>query len=171
MKPRASSAGGGPAQRAVAWLGLAVRLGAAAIWILAGAAKIPQIHAFQVTVQRYGILPSALIGPFAYVLPFLEVALGLYLAAGLFVRGTALVGTALFAMFLTAQVSAWARGISLDCGCFGSMLETTVGPLTILRDFSLGIPTFLMLAFPARLLSVDRRFLGAANRFGGAGRG
>ncbi|HTO23464.1 MAG TPA: MauE/DoxX family redox-associated membrane protein, partial [Spirochaetia bacterium] len=85
--------------------------------------------------------------------------------------GTALVGTALFAMFLTAQVSAWARGISLDCGCFGSMLETTVGPLTILRDLSLGMPTFLMLAFPARLLSVDRRFLGAANRFGGAGRG
>jgi len=159
MKPRA----GDP----LSWLGLALRLAAAAVWVVAGAAKIPQIHAFQVTVQRYGILPPGLSGPFAYVLPFLEVAIGLYLAAGLFVRGTALVGTALFAMFLTAQVSAWARGISLDCGCFGSLAESTVGPLTILRDFGLGIPTFLMLAFPARLLSVDRRFLGAANRFGG----
>ena len=170
MKPQGSNAGADRPAGAVAWLGLVVRLGAAAVWILAGVAKIPQIHAFQVTVQRYGILPTALIGPFAYVLPFLEVALGLYLAVGLFVRGTALVGTALFAIFLAAQVSAWARGISLDCGCFGSMLETTVGPLTVFRDFSLGIPTFLMLAFPARFFSVDRRFLGAVNRFGGSAR-
>jgi uncharacterized membrane protein YphA (DoxX/SURF4 family) len=163
MKPRESSASEGP----LAWIGLAVRLGAAAIWVVAGAAKIPQIQAFQVLVQRYGILPGFLTGPFAYVLPFLEIALGLYLAAGLFVRGTAFLGTVLFAAFLTAQMSALIRGISLDCGCFGSIAETTVGPLTMLRDFSLGIPTFLMLAFPARLFSLDRRIFGAVNLFGG----
>ncbi len=167
MRPRASDAGDTPPDGPVAWVGLVVRLGAAAVWIVAGAAKIPQIHAFQVVVQRYGILPGFLAAPFAYVLPFLEVAIGLYLAAGLFVRGTALLGTVLFAAFLAAQVSALVRGISLDCGCFGTVAETTVSPLTVLRDFSLGIPTFLMLAFPARLLSVDRRFLGAVNLFGG----
>src|SRR5512146_1243206 len=79
MKPRESRATAGRADgRAdgpLAWLGLAVRLGAAAVWIAAGAAKIPQIHAFQVVVQRYGILPGFLSGPFAYVLPFLELAL------------------------------------------------------------------------------------------------
>jgi hypothetical protein len=167
MKSRGSDAPAGPADSPLAWLGLAVRLGAAAIWIVAGAAKIPQIQAFQVAVQRYGILPGFLTGPFSYVLPFLEIAIGLYLAAGLFIRGTALLGTALFAAFLTAQLFAWIRGISLDCGCFGSIVETTVGPLTVLRDFSLGIPTFLMLAFPARLLSLDRRIFGAVNQFGG----
>ena len=174
MKPRGSrpgASGQGAASRTpdgpLAWLGFVLRLGAAAVWIVAGAAKIPQIHAFQVTVQRYEILPAGLIGPFAYILPFLEVAIGLYLAAGLFVRATAVVGTLLFGVFLTAQVSALVRGISLDCGCFGSLAETTVGPLTILRDFSLGIPSFLMVAFPARVASVDRRFLGAVNRFGG----
>ncbi len=163
MKPRESN----PAERPLAWIGLVVRLGAAVIWIAAGAAKIPQIQAFQVVVQRYALLPDFLTGPFSYVLPFLEMAIGLYLAAGLFVRGTALLGTVLFAVFLTAQLSAWIRGISLDCGCFGSIAETTVGPLTMLRDFSLGIPTFLMLAFPARLLSLDRRIFGAVNLFGG----
>jgi uncharacterized membrane protein YphA (DoxX/SURF4 family) len=149
--------------RALAWLGFAVRLGAAAVWIIAGAAKIPQIQAFHVLVQRYGILPDAVAGPFSYILPFFELAVGLYLAVGLFVRGTALAGTFLFAAFLVAQASAWIRGISLDCGCFGAIAETTVGPLTMLRDFSLGIPTFLMLAFPARALSLDRRLFGAAN--------
>ncbi|MGA2377714.1 MAG: MauE/DoxX family redox-associated membrane protein [Spirochaetia bacterium] len=153
--------------RAVAWLGLAVRLGAAAVWITAGAVKIPQIQTFQVLVQKYGMLPDALTGPFAYILPFFELALGLYLAVGLFVRGTALVGTVLFAVFLTAQASAWSRGISLDCGCFGTLMQAAVGPLTILRDFGLGIPTFLMLAFPARALSLDHRLFGARNLFGG----
>ena len=151
----------------VSWIGFAIRLTAAAVWIIAGAAKIPQIQTFEVLVQRYGILPDALSGPFAYVLPFLEVAIGLYLAAGLFVRGTGLVGTVLFAAFLTAQFSAWVRGISLDCGCFGTASQTVVSPLTMLRDFGLGIPTFLMLAFPARALSLDRRLFGAVDLFGG----
>jgi uncharacterized membrane protein YphA (DoxX/SURF4 family) len=153
--------------QALSWLGFAVRLGAAAVWLTAGAAKVPQIPAFHVLVQRYGILPDILAGPFSSILPFLEIAIGLYLAAGLFVRGTAIVGTALFAVFLAAQVSAWTRGISLDCGCFGSIAQTTVGPLSMLRDFSLGIPTFLMLPFPARKLSLDQRLFGARNLFGG----
>jgi len=144
-----------------------VRLGAAAVWLTAGAAKISQIQAFHILVQRYGILPDFLAAPFSALLPFLEIALGLYLGVGLFVRGSALVGTALFAAFLAAQASAWARGISLDCGCFGSIAETTVGPLTMVRDFSLGIPTFVMLIFPARQLSLDRRLFGAKNLFGG----
>jgi uncharacterized membrane protein YphA (DoxX/SURF4 family) len=153
--------------RVLSWLGFAIRLGAAAVWIVAGAAKVPQIQTFHVLVQRYGMLPDFLSGPFSYILPFLELAIGLYLAVGLFVRGTAFAGTVLLVVFLIAQASAWTRGISLDCGCFGAIAETTVGPLTILRDFSLGIPTFLMLAFPARLLSLDHRLFGARNLFGG----
>jgi uncharacterized membrane protein YphA (DoxX/SURF4 family) len=150
---------------ALPWLGLAIRLGAASVWIIAGAAKIPQIESFHVLVERYGILPHFLAAPFSYVLPFLEVGIGLYLAAGLFVRGTALVGTLLFAVFLTAQVSALARGITLDCGCFGAALQSRVGPLTILRDFGLGVPTFLMLALPSRRFSLDRRLFGASDAF------
>jgi hypothetical protein len=156
-----------PGNRPLSWVGFAFRLGAAAVWLVAGAAKIPQIQTFQVLVQRYAILPDALAAPFAYVLPFLELAIGLYLAAGLFVRGTALVGTMLFAAFLTAQVSAMVRGISLDCGCFGTAFPSAVSPLTLLRDFGLGVPTFLMLVFPARALSLDRRLFGTEDPFGG----
>ncbi len=149
----------------VPWAGLAIRLAAACVWIIAGAAKLPDLGGFRLLVDRYGILPRVLVGPFAYVLPFLELGLGLYLALGLFVRGSALVGTLLMAAFLAAQVSAWARGIPLDCGCFGTALATRVGPLTILRDTALGLPTFLMLGLPARRLSLDSRLFGAADRF------
>jgi uncharacterized membrane protein YphA (DoxX/SURF4 family) len=151
--------------RWTSWLGFALRLGAAAVWIVAGAAKIPQMGSFQILVQRYGILPDVLAGPFAFILPFLEIGIGLYLAAGFLVRGAALAGTLLFAVFLTAQISAWARGLQLDCGCFGAIVQSSVGPLTIIRDFCLGIPTFVMLAVPARRLSIDKRLFGAPDGF------
>jgi uncharacterized membrane protein YphA (DoxX/SURF4 family) len=71
-----------------------LRLAGAAVWIVAGAAKLPDIQNFHVLVDKYGILPSVLAGPFAYALPFAEIAIGIYLAAGLFVRGAALAGRA-----------------------------------------------------------------------------
>jgi uncharacterized membrane protein YphA (DoxX/SURF4 family) len=150
---------------ALSWLGLILRLAAAGVWVAAGVTKLPDIQAFQLLVDRYGILPRVLAGPFAYALPFVELGIGVYLLAGLFVRGASLAGTILLCAFLTAQVTALARGITLDCGCFGTVVESSVGPLTILRDFCLGIPTFLMLAFPARAFSLDSRLFGAHDSF------
>jgi uncharacterized membrane protein YphA (DoxX/SURF4 family) len=150
---------------AASWAGLVLRAAASAVWIVAGAAKIPQLQEFPALVQRYGILPAPFAVPFAFALPFLEIGLGLYLIIGLFVRGTALAGTILFAAFLAAQIRAMALGISLDCGCFGAIAATRVGPLTLLRDFSLGIPTFLMLALPSRRMSLDRRLFNAPDVF------
>jgi uncharacterized membrane protein YphA (DoxX/SURF4 family) len=155
-----------PSGRTLAAAGVAVRLAAAAVWLVAGAAKLPHIEAFRDAVGRYDVLPAVLAAPFAYALPFLEIGLGLYLALGLFVRGTAGVGTLLFAAFLAAQAQAWARGLVIDCGCFGTGVPSSVGLGTMLRDFALGIPTFAMLAFPARGLSLDRRLFGAEDRFG-----
>jgi uncharacterized membrane protein YphA (DoxX/SURF4 family) len=159
-----------PVTGALPWLGLAIRLAAAAVWIVAGAAKVPDLEGFRTLVERYGILPHALAAPFAFVLPFAEIALGLYLAAGLFVRGAAAAGTVLFAVFLAAEAHAMAAGLVLDCGCFGTALPTRVGPLTLLRDAALAVPTILMLAWPSRRLSLDRRLFGAADAFGGAHR-
>ncbi len=151
---------------AIERLGIAVRLAAAAVWLVAGAAKLPRIEAFREAVERYDLLPAAVAAPFAYALPFLEIGLGLYLALGLFVRGAAGVGTLLFASFLVAQGQAWARGLVIDCGCFGTGVGSSVGIATMLRDLALGLPTFAMLAFPARGLSLDRRLFGAEDRFG-----
>jgi uncharacterized membrane protein YphA (DoxX/SURF4 family) len=153
------------ASRPVSWIGFAVRLAAAGVWIFSGAAKLPDIRGFQLIVQQYGILPDALSGPFAYALPFVEIGLGLYLALGLFVRGTALAGTILFAAFLSLQAYAYARGIPLDCGCFGTLIRTAVGPGTLARDFGLGLPTFFMFALPARWFSLDSRLFGAPDAF------
>jgi uncharacterized membrane protein YphA (DoxX/SURF4 family) len=150
---------------AASWLGFILRLAAAAIWITAGASKLPDFWDFAAQLDRYQLLPHVLVAPLAFILPFLEIFLGLYLGAGLFVRSSALAGTCLFAILLGAQVEALIRGLSLDCGCFGTLLKTPVGPWTLIRDTALGIPTFIMLILPARRFSLDHRLFGATDCF------
>jgi uncharacterized membrane protein YphA (DoxX/SURF4 family) len=147
-------------------LGLLIRLTAAAIWLVAGAAKVADLEHFHAQVVQYRLLPHAFEAPFAYTLPFVELLVGLYLAVGLLTRAAAAAGCLLMLVFLVAQGQAWARGLSLDCGCFGALSHETVGPATILRDVALGIPSLVMLWRPARMLSLDSRLLGIADRWG-----
>ena len=153
------------ADRALPWLGLALRVAASLVWLTAGVAKIPALPEFRDLVARYALLPEVLLTPVSYALPFVQIGLGLYLAAGLFVRGSAAVGTILQLSFLAAQALALIRGIPLECGCFGVAVKTSVGATTLLRDLALGLPTFVMLAAPARRLSLDSRLFGTPDRF------
>ena len=147
------------------FVGLAIRLGAAGIWLAAGIAKIADLAHFHDQVRQYDILPHVFEAPFAYTLPFAEVAVGLYLAVGLLVRPAALLACALMVVFIAAQAQAWARGLVLDCGCFGSLARERVGLWTILRDVGLGLPSLVAAVRPPRLLSLDRRLLGRPDRF------
>ena len=52
-------------------------------------------------------------------LPVVEIALGVMLLAGIFLRATAAVSGVIFAVFIAGIISAWARGLTIDCGCFG----------------------------------------------------
>ncbi|HEX8115776.1 MAG TPA: MauE/DoxX family redox-associated membrane protein [Pyrinomonadaceae bacterium] len=48
----------------------------ALVWLVSGAAKLTDLTHFHAQVGAYQLLPSALEAPFAYGLPFVEVALG-----------------------------------------------------------------------------------------------
>ena len=151
--------------RALPWIGLAVRLGAAGIWLVAGAAKLGDLQHFHAEVNAYKLLPGALEALFAYTLPFVELGLGVYLALGLLVRPAAILGCVLMLAFVVAMAQAWARGLSLDCGCFGSLAKEKVGLGTILRDAALGLPSLAIALWPARFLSLDHAWLGRPDRF------
>ncbi|HVN60208.1 MAG TPA: MauE/DoxX family redox-associated membrane protein [Gaiellaceae bacterium] len=149
----------------VPWIGFAVRLLAAGIWLAAGVAKVADLAHFRDQVAAYDVLPHALVGPFAYALPFVEIVLGLYLLVGLWIRPVAIVACVLMLVFIAAQAQAWYRGLVLDCGCFGTISQQKVGPLTILRDAALGLPSLAMAIWPARKLSLDATWLGRPDRF------
>ncbi|WP_078660697.1 MauE/DoxX family redox-associated membrane protein [Streptomyces sp. NRRL B-24484] len=104
---------------AAEWIGLAVRLGLAVVWGWAGLAKISDPAEAAQAVRAYEILPESLVKPVGYGLPFLELALAVLLLIGLGTRLVAAVSALLLLTFIAGIASAWARGISIDCGCFG----------------------------------------------------
>ena len=151
--------------RALPALGVIIRLAAAAIWLTAAVAKLVDLEHFHAQVDQYRLLPSALEAPFAYSLPFVELLVGLYLAVGLLTRVAAAMGCLLMVLFLIAQIQARARGLSLDCGCFGTVAQERVSVASILRDVALGLPSLVMLWRPAHSLSLDRRLFGSPDAF------
>ncbi len=101
------------------WFGLVARLLTGGVWIVAGALKLPHPADSVRAVRAYDLLPEAVVPAVGHLLPVVEVVIGLCLVLGVLVRGTSLVSALLFVAFIIGISSAWARGLSIDCGCFG----------------------------------------------------
>ncbi len=110
-----------------AWTGatLAARLLLGIVFALSALTKITAPGIFRSGVASYGLLPPALVGPFAAALPWIEALVALYLFAGLFLRVTAVVTALLLVMFTGALAISLVHGnTGHSCGCL-----PTSGPL------------------------------------------
>ena len=123
------------------WVSTLARLILGGVLLVAGALKVIGPQSSVAAVRAYELVPSWLDRPIGWGLPFLELGLGLLLLAGLLTRQTAAVAGLLVVVFLIAVVSAAARGLSLDCGCFGGGGEVAPGQTAyageIVRDLGL----------------------------------
>ncbi|MGH3869111.1 MAG: MauE/DoxX family redox-associated membrane protein, partial [Pseudonocardiaceae bacterium] len=100
-------------------IGAVARLGLAAVFLVSGAIKVLDPGQTRAAVRAYELLPSGLVGPVAAGLPLVELTLGTLLLVGAFTRWVALASGVLLLVLMTAVAQAWARGLSIDCGCFG----------------------------------------------------
>jgi putative oxidoreductase len=111
------------------------RLALALVFIYAGAVKMQNPVAFAGQVAAYRILPYAMNYLVAVTLPYIEFLAGVLLFLNLRVRPALVVIGAMTACFMAALVSALARGLEIDCGCFdpagGS--DVTAG-VALMRD-------------------------------------
>ena len=109
------------------------------VLLVAGALKVVDPQASVAAVRAYELLPAGLATLVGWGLPFVEVALGLLLlsrprhAAG-GRRGAGL----LMLVFIAGVASAAARGLSIDCGCFGGGGPVRAGPDRVRRRRSSG---------------------------------
>jgi uncharacterized membrane protein YphA (DoxX/SURF4 family) len=100
-------------------VGTLARLGLAAVWLVSGTLKAIDLDQTVVAVRAYDVLPRAAVDVVAAVLPFVEIALGLLLLLGIGTRLVAVVSGVLLLVFIAGVTQAWARGLAIDCGCFG----------------------------------------------------
>lgn len=101
------------------WLTLICRLVLGGVLIAAGVLKIGNLQKSAMAVRAYELLPIPLANFLGYSLPWVELGIGLLLVTGALVRFAGLVGAVTMLAFIIAISQAWARGLSIDCGCFG----------------------------------------------------
>jgi uncharacterized membrane protein YphA (DoxX/SURF4 family) len=140
----AAHPGPSPGQDRSRWpgvVGLLARLVLGGVLLVAGWVKIVDITGSVQSVLAYDLLSYELARVVGIMLPIVEIAVGLLLVAGLLTRAGAAVAGLLMVVFIAGVASAWARGLAIDCGCFG-----TGGPVDpedtrylseILRDLGL----------------------------------
>ncbi len=115
-------------------LGFLVRVALGAVFVYAGAEKIIHPATFAGDVANYRLLPREAVNLVAITLPWIEVVAGLLLVAGAWVRPSALIVTVLMCVFLIAIGQAVARGLNINCGCFGSSAARKVGFVALGED-------------------------------------
>jgi putative oxidoreductase len=126
-----------PSSRMETIFNLALRLILGAIFIFAGVLKIYQPAKFALDIANYRLLPHELINMFAITLPWVEVLAGLFLILGIWLKPSALLVLAMTMMFFFAISSALARGLNIECGCFGTVGGGKVGLSKLAEDTAL----------------------------------
>ncbi len=150
------------------WVALVLRLGLAAIWLIFGLSKITDLSESVRAVSAYQLFPYGLAVVIGSAQPIIEVLLGVALLVGLAVRLVASISALMFVVYISGIISVWARGLRIDCGCFGNggalaADQSTMYGWDILRDVG-----FLVLALLVVLWSRSRFSLDSV-LFGGLG--
>ncbi len=87
------------------------------------------------SIDSYQLLPLKYVELVARTLPWFEAVVGILLIAGIFLRSAALATTLLLGMFFALMVRAYAKGMQINCGCFGA--GEVISWKTLLRDGSM----------------------------------
>jgi uncharacterized membrane protein YphA (DoxX/SURF4 family) len=142
------------------WLTLLFRLVLGAVLLIAGGLKVGNPQKSAMSVRAYEVLPIDIANFFGYVLPWFEIGVGALLILGVAVKISAFLGGATMLIFILAISQAWARGLSIDCGCFGG--GGAIDPSQtkyleeILRDFGLLLMAIYLYRFPSGRFALDK---------------
>ena len=103
--------------------------GLGALLLVAGVLKVSESAELAETLALFRLLPAAANRMLAIGLPWWEITTGTFLLLGLWGRAALLLSTGLFALFALAVGIALARGLVVDCGCFGVAFRMPVSGL------------------------------------------
>jgi uncharacterized membrane protein YphA (DoxX/SURF4 family) len=120
----------------VARLRLLLRLALGAVLVYAAYTKLRHSWLlFALSIDSYQLLPEWGVLALARTLPWLELALGLLLIGGVWLRYASITATLLLTLFFSVMVWSYAHGAGIDCGCFG--VGEALSLTTLARDATL----------------------------------
>ncbi len=130
---------------------VAVRLIVGGVFFYAGSQKLLDTLAFAEAIGRYQLLPDWGNLLLASVLPTLEVVVAIALLLPRWWRAASLLSILLNSLFSVALLSAMIRGLSIDCGCFGSTagMWSSLAAALLRATGLLGMSLYLFLSEPS----------------------
>ena len=142
------------------WIGTAARLVVGGVWIAAGLIKLPHPGESVAAVRAYQLLPTGWTTTVGHLLPVLEVVVGAILVLGLLTRLAGVLSALMMVAFIVGISSVWARGIAIDCGCFGGggadPDAISKYPWEIARDVGLLLASAYLVVGPRSAVALDR---------------
>jgi uncharacterized membrane protein YphA (DoxX/SURF4 family) len=127
------------------WIAIFLRLVLGAIFAYAAWVKLRlPWQLFAMSIDSYQLLPPGPVEFLARTLPWFELALGVALIFGVWLRWCAAVTSLLLAVFFSLIVRAALKGQEISCGCFGP--GETISWKTMLRDGSMLAGSLLLTA-------------------------
>jgi uncharacterized membrane protein YphA (DoxX/SURF4 family) len=142
-------------------IGTLARFGLAAVFLVSGVLKAVDPDQTYIAVRAYDVLPDTGVEVVAALLPWIELALGVLLLAGVATRLVAGLSAALLIVFVIGVGQAWARGLSIDCGCFGGGGAVEPGATTYVQELARDAGFLLMAGWlvvrPRTVLALDDR--------------
>jgi uncharacterized membrane protein YphA (DoxX/SURF4 family) len=142
------------------WFGLLARLTLGGVLFAAGYLKVGKADESQMAVRAYEMLPISIANMLGLILPFVEVVIGALLILGALTRVMAALGGFTMVVFIIAIAQAWARGLNIDCGCFGGGGAVEPGQTKylqeILRDTGLAFLAAYLIRYPSTKFSLDK---------------
>lgn len=115
---------------------LVARLVLAAVFTVAGIAKLADLPGSRAAVAGFGV-PERLAHPIGTLLPFAELAVAVMLLPAATATAGAIGALALLLSFSVGIAASIARGEAPDCHCFGQLHSAPAGPSTLARNFAL----------------------------------
>lgn len=151
--------GGKPLGVGGSTVSLIARIVSGGLFLFAAYVKLTDVQAFALSIRSFDFLPDHLVLITAYVVPWMELLVGLGLVLGLWTRSMALVYSGLLISFIGLVAYTLSRGMQVECGCFGKfklMCDTGITACNIVQNSLLTAIGLVPLILGGGRFSIDR---------------
>jgi len=126
------------------------------VFIFAAILKIAEPGDFSRAIANYKLLPDISINILGIILPWIEISAGLLLLFGVAVKENSLIISGMLIVFIIAIVISLARGLNIDCGCFGTANGDQIGLIKLLQNIGLLAIGILLIIYNSTFLSMNK---------------
>ena len=122
------------------------------LFIYAGAEKISDPAGFSTSISNYKLLPIYTVNFFAITMPWIEIVAGILLVFGIAVKENAFIINVMLIVFIVAISISLARGLSIDCGCFGK--GNQIGIQKLIENTLMFFAGVLLILYDSKILAL-----------------